>query len=158
MDASSFQLEKNLPLNCNLQIVKYFVDPKTSQKINFVYPNNVASMELMKTFFDTENLPSEFGGKATLKYDHEEFSKLMDQEDVKTAIYWGLDHKTSNNGNDCSEAGVAPEPLSLALPVSWPECRVNFFSFYCQGIKSCCFQFLINWLSMIVSKISNNLT
>lgn len=100
------------------KIVKYFVDPKTSQKINFVYPNNKASMELMQTFFDTENLPSEFGGKATLKYDHEEFSRLMLQEDVKTAEYWGFDDKASNNGNDCSQAGVAPEPLSLPLPVS----------------------------------------
>lgn len=71
------------------RVVKYFVDPKTFQKINFVYPNDKKSVEIMKTFFDTENLPSEFGGKATLKYDHEEFSKLMLKEDVKTAEYWG---------------------------------------------------------------------
>lgn len=47
----------------------------------------------MKTFFDVENLPSEFGGKATLKYDHEEFSRLMAQDDVKTAKFWGFDEK-----------------------------------------------------------------
>lgn len=58
-----------------------------------MYPNNKDSVELMKTFFDTENLPSEFGGKATLNYDHEEFSKLMVQEDVKTAKFWGLDDR-----------------------------------------------------------------
>ncbi len=47
----------------------------------------------MKTLFDMENLPSEFGGKATLKYDHEEFSRLMAQDDVKTAKLWGFDEK-----------------------------------------------------------------
>ncbi|KAL0332546.1 UNVERIFIED_CONTAM: hypothetical protein Scaly_2156100 [Sesamum calycinum] len=66
------------------QVVKYFVDQKTFQKINFVYPNNKDSLEVMKSFFDSENLPSEFGGKATLKYDHEEFSRLMAEDDVKT--------------------------------------------------------------------------
>lgn len=49
----------------------------------------------MKTFFDVENLPSELGGKATLKYDHEEFSRLMAQDDVKTAKFWGFDEKNS---------------------------------------------------------------
>ena len=47
----------------------------------------------MKSYFDVENLPSEFGGKATLKYDHEEFSRLMAQDDVKTAKFWGIDEK-----------------------------------------------------------------
>lgn len=45
----------------------------------------------MKSSFDVENLPTEFGGKATLQYDHEEFSRLMAQDDVKTAKFWGLD-------------------------------------------------------------------
>ncbi|XP_073156615.1 uncharacterized protein [Henckelia pumila] len=79
------------------KVVKYFVDQKTFQKIKFVYPNNKESAELMKTFFDAENLPSEFGGKATLNYDHEEFSRLMVQEDVKTAKFWQLDDETDGN-------------------------------------------------------------
>ncbi|GMN29511.1 hypothetical protein TIFTF001_002450 [Ficus carica] len=76
--------------------VRYFLDPKTSQKVKFVYPKNKDSVELMKTFFDINNLPSEFGGSATLKYDHEEFSRLMVQDDVKTAKFWGLDDTPSN--------------------------------------------------------------
>ncbi|CAH9067369.1 unnamed protein product [Cuscuta europaea] len=75
------------------KVVKYFVDPKTTQKIKFVYPNDEDSLEFMKTYFDSENLPSDFGGKATLKYDHEEFSRLMAQEDVKTITFWGLEYE-----------------------------------------------------------------
>ncbi|GAY42711.1 hypothetical protein CUMW_068980 [Citrus unshiu] len=71
--------------------IRYFLDPRTTQKLKFIYPNNKESLEFMKSSFDVENLPTEFGGKATLQYDHEEFSRLMAQDDVKTAKFWGLD-------------------------------------------------------------------
>lgn len=93
--------------------IKYFLDPKTAQKVKFVYPNSKDSVELMKSLFDMDNLPSEFGGKTTLKYDHEEFSRLMTEEDVKTAKFWGLDDEkpfTTKNGH--SGAEVAPEPVA----------------------------------------------
>ncbi|KAI7754451.1 hypothetical protein M8C21_004714 [Ambrosia artemisiifolia] len=72
------------------KVISYFVDPKTYLKIKFVYPDDKASIEVMKSYFDTENLPSEFGGQANfnLKYDHEEFSKLMAEDDIKTAKFW----------------------------------------------------------------------
>lgn len=98
--------------------MRYFSDPKTSQKVKFVYPKNEESMELMKSFFDIENLPSEFGGKATLKYDHEEFSRMMREDDVKTAQFWGLDDTNRpfhavNDANGHYGAEVAPEPQPI---------------------------------------------
>ncbi|ONH96823.1 hypothetical protein PRUPE_7G154300 [Prunus persica] len=94
--------------------VKYFLDPKTFQKVKFVYPKGKESVELMKTFFDVENLPSEFGGQATLKYDHEEFSRMMAEDDVKTAKFWGFDEKPCRIKNGLSGAEVVPEPLPIA--------------------------------------------
>lgn len=94
--------------------VKYFLDPKTFQKVKFVYPKGKESVELMKTFFDVENLPSEFGGQATLKYDHEEFSRMMAEDDVKTAKFWGFDEKPCHIKNGLSGAEVMPEPLPIA--------------------------------------------
>lgn len=73
--------------------VRYFLDPRTFLKVKFVYPKEKESEELMKSLFDIENLPNEFGGKATLKYDHEEFSRMMIDDDVKTAKFWGVDDK-----------------------------------------------------------------
>ncbi|WCJ24903.1 Sec14p-like phosphatidylinositol transfer family protein [Euphorbia peplus] len=75
--------------------VKYFLDPKTIQKVKFVYPKSKESVELMRSLFDVDNLPSEFGGKANMKYDHEEFSRMMAEDDLKTAKYWGFDEKPS---------------------------------------------------------------
>ncbi|KAL6224644.1 hypothetical protein ACLB2K_003499 [Fragaria x ananassa] len=94
--------------------VKCFLDAKTFQKVKFVYPKSKESVELMKTFFDVENLPVEFGGKTTLKYDHEEFSCMMAQDDVKTAKLWGLDEKPCNIANGKMGAEVAPEPIATA--------------------------------------------
>uniref|UniRef100_A0A7N0UC19 CRAL-TRIO domain-containing protein n=1 Tax=Kalanchoe fedtschenkoi TaxID=63787 RepID=A0A7N0UC19_KALFE len=100
------------------KVVKFFLDPITFQKVKFVYPNNKDSVELMSSYFDTENLPGEFGGKATLKYDHEEFSRLMTQCDVKTASYWGLDRKPHNVTNGHPKLEEVPEHALLAPPAT----------------------------------------
>lgn len=91
--------------------VKYFLDPKTSQKVKFVYPNNEDSVELMRSFFDVENLPKEFGGNATLEYDHEEFSRLMAEDDLKAAKLWGFGDKPCNLANGPVGDNVALKPL-----------------------------------------------
>lgn len=100
------------------KIVKYFLDAKTFQKVKFVYPKNKDSVELMRTYFDEQNLPKEFGGKALLNYNYEEFSKMMTQDDVKSAALWGLDIKLQQAGNGYSGAEVAPEPVCLAPAAS----------------------------------------
>ncbi|XP_055821551.1 uncharacterized protein LOC129890059 isoform X1 [Solanum dulcamara] len=98
------------------KIVKYFLDPKTMQKVKFVYPKNKESVELMKSYFDMDNLPIELGGKANLKYDHEEFSRQMAQDDVKASKFWNFDkHNTESNGYSAAE--VAPKTECLATPV-----------------------------------------
>ncbi|KAK9136354.1 hypothetical protein Syun_015684 [Stephania yunnanensis] len=99
------------------KIVKYFLDTKTFNKVKFIYPKNKDSSELMSSYFDVENLPAEFGGNAKMQYDHEEFSRLMAQDDVKTASVWGYEKVGHSNGG-YSRAEVAPEPLSLAPPAS----------------------------------------
>ncbi|XP_058069039.1 uncharacterized protein LOC131218494 [Magnolia sinica] len=95
------------------KIVKYFLDSKTFQKVKFVYPKNEDSMELMRQNFSIEILPAELGGKDKSQYDHEEFSKLMASDDIKTASLWGLDNKSSCTSNGHS-AEVAPEPVLVA--------------------------------------------
>lgn len=100
---------------CKMQAVKYLLDAKTFQKVKFVYPKDKNSVELMSTYFDVENLPTEFGGKATMNYDHEEFSRLMYQDDVKSANVWGFGEKLQHvvgNGHPATE--VPPEPACLA--------------------------------------------
>ncbi|KAB2623935.1 random slug protein 5-like [Pyrus ussuriensis x Pyrus communis] len=100
------------------ELSSIFLDKKTFHKVKFVYPKNKDSVELMKQYFDEENLPIEFGGPAILNYDHEEFSKLMNQDDVKSAAFWCPDDKLPHWANERSGAEVAPEPVSLTPAAS----------------------------------------
>lgn len=87
--------------------------------MKFVYPMNKDSVEIMRNYFDVENLPTEFGGKATLTYDHQEFSKLMVEDDEKTATFWALSNKHKHGVvNGYGGAEVVPEPAALVLPAS----------------------------------------
>eukprot|EP01018_Ginkgo_biloba_P002037 Gb_06593 [translate_table: standard] len=85
------------------KIVKYFLDPKTFQKVKFVYPKCEESANLMQQVFDLEKLPVAFGGKNNSQYDHVEFSKLMQQDDAKTAEQWAM-ADTELNGSSTSES------------------------------------------------------
>lgn len=89
------------------------MDPKTIQKIKFVTPKNKDSVDLMKTFFDFDNLPKELGGIANMEYDHEEFSRQMAQDDIKTAEFWDVDEKISHKPS-LFGAITTPEPLALS--------------------------------------------
>lgn len=95
------------------QIVKYFLDPKTFQKVKFVYLKNEESLTLFTKNFDPETLPEDFGGKNKTQYNYEEFSKLMVKDDIKTAAIWGLDGKCPLSGHR-----VAPEPGHCAAQAS----------------------------------------
>ncbi|KAK4751405.1 hypothetical protein SAY87_004887 [Trapa incisa] len=97
------------------KMVKYFLDTKTFQKVKFVYPKNKDSVELMRSFFDQDNLPTEFGGKANLKYDHDEFSKQMALDDLKSLSLWGIEQKAEKITQHVTKhpgAEVAPEPMA----------------------------------------------
>uniref|UniRef100_A0A0C9S174 TSA: Wollemia nobilis Ref_Wollemi_Transcript_26311_1445 transcribed RNA sequence n=1 Tax=Wollemia nobilis TaxID=56998 RepID=A0A0C9S174_9CONI len=77
------------------KVVKYFLDPKTFEKVKFIYPKNDESGRLMQQTFDLDKLQTAFGGNNNSQYDHEEFSKLMRQDDIKTARYWMSDNKSN---------------------------------------------------------------
>ncbi|XP_021304856.1 phosphatidylinositol transfer protein PDR16 isoform X2 [Sorghum bicolor] len=103
------------------KVIKIFLDPKSIEKVNFVYQKDEESMKVMYKYIDPEVLPVEFGGKNNVVYNHEEYSELMIQDDIKTANFWAVDAKTDHtnpaiNGNLVPE--VAPQPSLLAAKAS----------------------------------------
>jgi hypothetical protein len=90
----------------SFQVVKIFLDPKSLKKVNFVYAKDEESMKLMHRYIDPEFLPVEFGGKNNAVYNHEEYSKLMMKDDVKTASFWAVDAKTNHANRDMNGAFV----------------------------------------------------
>jgi hypothetical protein len=71
-----------------MTIVKPFLDPKTFQKVKFVYTRNPESCKLLDNYFANDILKEVLENPAD--YNHEEYAKLMEQDDLKSATYWKL--------------------------------------------------------------------
>ncbi|CAN6286999.1 unnamed protein product [Urochloa humidicola] len=77
--------------------VKYFLDPRSIEKLNFVYLNDEESMKVLYKCIDPEVLPVDFGGRSNVEYNNEDYSKLMLEDDMKTSSFWADDSKTANH-------------------------------------------------------------
>lgn len=82
------------------KIVKYFLDPMTFQKVKFIYPKNEETVDLIQRNFDIQTLPKEFGGKNDMQYNHEEFSRLMQKDDMRMAGFWESNEKSKQGPMD----------------------------------------------------------
>ncbi|KAG0547819.1 hypothetical protein BDA96_01G112900 [Sorghum bicolor] len=99
--------------------VKYFLDPRSIEKLNFVYLKDEESMKVLYKCIDPEVLPVEFGGRNSVMYNHEEYSKLMLQEDIEPSSFWEDDAKTVDHAvNGTLVPDVAPRSLQLAAKAS----------------------------------------
>nr|CAB3498385.1 unnamed protein product [Digitaria exilis] len=111
----------HLPEAQEKMVIKVFLDPKTIEKVNFVYQKDEESMKVMYKYIDPEVLPVEFGGKSNASYNHEEYSELMMKDDIKTANFWADDAKTghANPGvNETLVPDVTQQPSLLAAKAS----------------------------------------
>ncbi|PWZ52857.1 Random slug protein 5 [Zea mays] len=106
----------SLPEGQEKMVIKIFLDPKSVEKVNFVYQKDEESMKVMYKYIDPEVLPVEFGGKSNVVYNHQEYSELMRQDDIKTASFWAVDAKT-NHANPAINGTLVPEvvPQSSSL-------------------------------------------
>ncbi|VAH94890.1 unnamed protein product [Triticum turgidum subsp. durum] len=100
----------------SFKVLKVLVDPKSAQKLNFVYKENEESMKTMYNHIDPEVLPAEFGGKNNAVYNHEDYSKLMTKDDIKTASFWAADVNHVINVDSVPE--VKPKPSLIVAKAS----------------------------------------
>lgn len=75
-----------------LQIVKPFLDPKTFKKVKFVYAKNVESQKILGELFEEDTIKSTF--EDPNDYSHEEYAKLMQDDDLKSSLHWKLAGET----------------------------------------------------------------
>lgn len=123
-------------------IVKPFLDPKTFRKVKFVYSKNAESLKILTELFEEDAIKSTF--EDPNDYAHEEYAKLMQDDDVKSTLHWKgageamPDHDEAQNESDApsvdglkiedgpanghAEAPIeAPAaPASVAAPVVAP--------------------------------------
>eukprot|EP00850_Spirogloea_muscicola_P018964 SM000180S03489 [mRNA] locus=s180:36955:38891:- [translate_table: standard] len=71
-------------------MIRPFIDSKTAKKVRFIYAKGSQSTRLLEELFDLDKLDQQFGGKKPWSYDHEAYSKLRKQDDLKQAEHWHL--------------------------------------------------------------------
>jgi len=102
----AFLLNAPKVFEATFKVAKVFLDQKTIQKLNFVYKDNEESMKTLYKHIDPEVLPVDFGGKNNVVYSHEGYTKLMTEDDVKTANFWAADGNHVMNEHSVPEVAA----------------------------------------------------
>lgn len=69
-------------------MAKAFLEPKTFNKVKFVYSDDLNSMKTMENLFDMDQLESSFGGKNTRGFDINEYANRMREDDKRMPSLW----------------------------------------------------------------------
>ncbi|KAH9576360.1 hypothetical protein CY35_01G157400 [Sphagnum magellanicum] len=82
-------------------IVKPFLDPRSIQKVKFVYTKNPKSMKQVNELLLKDKLNHILDNPAD--YKHEDYAKLMEEDDMKSAAYWNIGEvQQPKNGDPAS--------------------------------------------------------
>ncbi|PIN17001.1 Phosphatidylinositol transfer protein PDR16 [Handroanthus impetiginosus] len=87
-------------------VAKPFLEPKTANKVKFVYSNDPTTKKIMDELFDMELVESAFGGKDDADFDITKYAERMREDDKKIPSFW----KTDGYPN------ATPQPAVIASP------------------------------------------
>ncbi|XP_039033216.1 phosphatidylinositol transfer protein 3-like isoform X1 [Hibiscus syriacus] len=86
-------------------LVKPFLEPKTQNKVKFVYSDDLNTKKIMEDLFDTEKLESAFGGNDDSGFNINKYAERMREDDKRIPAFW-------TRGNTQSTAPPEPMPTS----------------------------------------------
>ncbi|XP_074262988.1 uncharacterized protein LOC141585837 [Silene latifolia] len=91
-------------------VVKPFLEPKTRNKVKFVYADDANSIKIMEEIFNMDQLEPSFGGKSTESFDIQKYAQRMKEDDVKkhTFLEKGLGPFASTSSNGLTNVGDEP--------------------------------------------------
>ncbi|CAN1188435.1 Phosphatidylinositol transfer protein 3 [Linum perenne] len=85
---------------------KVFLEPKTHNKVKFVYSDVPETMKIMEEYFDMERLESAFGGKDMAGFDIGEYAERMKEDDKKMPSFWTKEFCPSSASASASEPAL----------------------------------------------------
>ncbi|XP_022773169.1 random slug protein 5-like [Durio zibethinus] len=86
-------------------VVKPFLEPKTQNKVKFVYSDDLNTKKIMEDLFDVEKLESAFGGNDDSGFNINQYAERMKEDDKRIPTFW-------TSGNPQSAAPPEPMPKS----------------------------------------------
>ncbi|GER41992.1 Sec14p-like phosphatidylinositol transfer family protein [Striga asiatica] len=72
-------------------VAKPFLEPKTANKVIFVYADDQNTTKIMHNLFDMELVESAFGGKDDSDFDITKYAERMREDDKKIPSFWKTD-------------------------------------------------------------------
>ncbi|KAK6940132.1 CRAL-TRIO lipid binding domain [Dillenia turbinata] len=73
-------------------VVKPFVEPKTTNKVKFVYSDDPNRKKIMEEVFDMDQLESAFGGNNSEGFDISKYAERMREDDRRMPSFWTAGH------------------------------------------------------------------
>ncbi|KAK3011061.1 hypothetical protein RJ639_010736 [Escallonia herrerae] len=70
------------------KVVKPFLEPKTANKVKFVYSDDPNSKKIIEELFDMNQIESAFGGNDIRGFDINKFAERMREDDKRMASFW----------------------------------------------------------------------
>lgn len=71
-----------------LQLVKPLLEPKTYNKVKFVYSDDHNTKKIVEDLFDMDSLLSSFGGNNNSEFDINIYAERMREDDRKMPSFW----------------------------------------------------------------------
>ncbi|WCJ44509.1 Sec14p-like phosphatidylinositol transfer family protein [Euphorbia peplus] len=96
-------------------MAKAFLEPKTFNKVKFVYSDDPNSMKIMEDLFDMEQLESSFGGKDTQGFNINIFAERMKEDDKRMPAAWTRGSTPPSVVPETSVASAVSLDLSVDL-------------------------------------------
>ncbi|EAY87552.1 hypothetical protein OsI_08963 [Oryza sativa Indica Group] len=70
------------------KIASPILEPKTFNKVKFVYPDRPETNKIMEDLFNMEELESAFGGKNQATFNINDYAARMREDDIKMPLFW----------------------------------------------------------------------
>jgi len=64
------------------------LEPKTRNKVKFVYPDNPETDKIMEDLFNMDELECAFGGRSQATFNINDYAARMREDDIKMPLFW----------------------------------------------------------------------
>ncbi|GAA0152340.1 hypothetical protein LIER_10846 [Lithospermum erythrorhizon] len=78
-------------------LVKPFLEPKTANKVKFVYSGDSNTRTIMDELFDTDHLEVSLGGKNVADFEISNYAEMMLEDDKKIPYFWKMEDASATS-------------------------------------------------------------
>ncbi|KAM0927117.1 hypothetical protein ACQ4PT_003213 [Festuca glaucescens] len=97
------------------------LEPKTRNKVKFVYPDNLETDKIMEDLFNMDELECAFGGRSQATFNINDYAARMREDDNKMPLFWSPENSAlasepylmKNHGSQQCSSGLKTEETAL---------------------------------------------